>query len=55
MKNCWLPVDFTGGCLRRSGVECLNYLGFKGKDGRALTVDGIYGSKSKAKMESLLK
>lgn len=58
--------------------ECLNYLGFKGKDGKSLTVDGefganteyalrafqkkykltvdgIYGSKSKAKMASLLK
>lgn len=56
----------------------LNYLGFKGKDGKSLTVDedfgtnteyavrafqkkhglvvdGIYGSKSKAKMASLLK
>lgn len=58
--------------------ECLNYLGFDGKDGKklnvdgdfganteyalrsfqkkhGLTVDGIYGSKSMAKMKSLLK
>lgn len=57
--------------------ECLNYLGFKGKDGKTLTVDGdfgtnteyalrafqkkyklvvdgIYGSKSKAKIQTLL-
>lgn len=57
--------------------KCLNYLGYKGKDGKALTVDGefgtnteyalrafqkkyklsvdgIYGSKSKAKMQTLL-
>lgn len=57
--------------------ECLNYLGFKGKDGKKLTVDGnfgtnteyalrafqkkyglsvdgIYGSKSRAKMKALL-
>lgn len=61
----------------RNLQECLNYLGFKGKDGKALTtdgdfginteyalrafqkkyklsVDGIYGSKSKAKMKKLL-
>lgn len=61
----------------RNLQECLNYLGFKGKDGKRLTtdgdfgtnteyalrafqkkyslsVDGIYGSKSKAKMEKLL-
>lgn len=71
-----LKKGSTGTQVRKL-QECLNYFGFKGKDGKPLTVDGefgtnteyalrafqkkyklsvdgIYGSKSKAKMKELL-